>query len=67
MSFRLRYRPVTVPLLSRYRFRASVTDRYRFSSNVILPLPYRYLTVTLPLPYRYLTFTIPLHTVTDHY
>jgi hypothetical protein len=31
---RYRYRPVTVPLPSRYRFWVSVTDRYRFWTNV---------------------------------
>jgi hypothetical protein len=69
-----RYRPVIAPLppryrpvTARYRFWASVTDRYRFSFNVTLPLPYRYLTVTLPLPYRYLTVTLPLLTVTHRY
>jgi hypothetical protein len=44
ISFRLRYRPVTV-----FRHPLPTRERYR----------YRYLTVTvtLPLPYRYLTFT----------
>jgi hypothetical protein len=40
------YDLVPLPLPSRYRFWACVTDRYRISSNVTLPLPYRYLTVT---------------------
>jgi hypothetical protein len=36
---RLRYRPVTVPLPSRYSFWASVTERYRFYTNVTQGYP----------------------------
>jgi hypothetical protein len=55
-----RYRSVTLPLPSRYRF-------WVLLNTVTSPLPYRYLTVTLPLPYRYLTVTLPLRTVSDRY
>jgi hypothetical protein len=61
-----RYRPVTVPLPSRYHPvnvfgppLPTVTDRYRFSSNVTLPLPYRCLTVTHR--YRYDRFFRKFH------
>jgi hypothetical protein len=55
-------------ILSRYRHRSvtvfgpplpTITDRYRFPSNVT----YRYLNVTLPL----LTVTHRYHTFTHHY
>jgi hypothetical protein len=65
MSLRLRYRPVTVPLPSRYRYTVTVIDRRP-------TIPYRYLTVTHrypPLPtLRTVTHRYPpLPTVTHRY
>ncbi len=62
ISLPFRYRPVTVPLPSRYRFWVSL-------NTVTSPLPHRYLTVT-GVTDRYLTVTdrySPLLTVTDRY
>ena len=64
--YRLRYRPVFVPLQSRYRFWASVTDRYRFSSKVT----HRYHTVTAPFwaqKQKKWTFPIPFPKILLHF
>ena len=52
---RYRYRPVTVPLPSRYRPVTILGYRYPPSINVTAPLPHRYRTVTSPsltVPHR---------------
>ena len=58
---RYRYRPVTVPLPSRYRFWVSVTDRYRFWTNVTQGCP-----ALRTVPQRYRTLQALLN-VTERY